>query len=273
MPELPEVETVCQHLKQHILSAKITEVELFRTGLRYPFPTELDAELAGRQIIAIERRAKYILCHFAHQQSLILHLGMSGRIRVVDTELARTTHEHVRLWLEDGRYVSFTDPRRFGILLLVPTLEWQKHALIQHLGIEPLDAAFDGAYLFALCQARKAPIKSLLMQQNLLVGVGNIYASESLFRACIQPLRPAKNMALEECVRLVETIKEVLEEAIAAGGSSLRDYRQADGSPGFFQQQLLVYGRQRQPCHVCQTIIEQCVIAGRSTFFCSQCQY
>lgn len=244
-------------------------LDIRQPRLRWPIPATVRQRLPGERIEAIERRAKYLLVH-TQAGSALLHLGMSGRLRVLAAETPIGIHDHYDWQLDSGRVLRYTDPRRFGCLL------WQApgrtHALLAGLGPEPLSDALDGAYLKARATGRKVPIKSFLMDQKIVVGVGNIYASEALFAARIHPLRSAGAVSLQRYVRLAEAVKHILAYAIERGGTTLRDFLSPDGAPGYFEQELFVYGRAGQACRVCGTPIRNRVIGQRSTFFCPVCQ-
>ncbi len=238
--------------------------------LRWPVPPDLDAQLRGRRVAGVSRRGKYILIDLADTH-LLLHLGMSGSLSVVDTDTSPRKHDHVDILLGDGRALRLHDPRRFGALLLVPGLP-EQHPLLRDLGPEPLDAAWTGAALWCATRGRTAPIKTVIMDAHTVVGVGNIYASEALFRAGIRPGTPAQRLSRPACERLVAAIRETLQEALAAGGSSLRDYVQANGELGCFQLEHRVYGRDGQPCLACGGEIRMARMGQRSTFWCPRCQ-
>ena len=269
MPELPEVETTCRGIRPHVTGAILKKVLVRNARLRVPVPENLEQILGGQTLNTITRRAKYMLFNFP-TGSLIVHLGMSGSLRIVETDEPAGIHDHVDLVFEK-QAVRLRDPRRFGLVV------WQagnglEHPLLSRLGIEPLSSEFDGACLHALCHNRRMPIKQVLMDGHRIVGVGNIYASESLFRAQIHPLEPAGNLSLQHCTHLVTAIREILAAAIQAGGSTLRNFVGGDGQPGYFQQYYNVYGRKDQPCHRCMAPIQRIVLGQRSTFFCPECQ-
>lgn len=271
MPELPEVETVRRGLLPMLEGRRIW-IETRRPDLRFPLPPDLALRCAGRTVLGIDRRAKYLMIRLEGDLVLMLHLGMSGRIAMVPTDHPLGPHDHVIIDTDDDRRIVFHDPRRFGMLDLVETGALPMHRLIRHLGYEPLDPAFDGAALDRLLAGKRCSIKAAIMDQRLVVGVGNIYACEALFRARISPKRSAASVVGVRASRLVPAIKAVLSDAIAAGGSSLRDYVQASGELGYFQHRFAVYGRAGQPCPACdcgqpegvRRIIQQ----GRSTFYC-----
>lgn len=271
MPELPEVETIRRglvpRLEGHTLSGALCRV----AGLRQPLPAGLNDLLAGQRLHAVERRAKYLLLR-CDNGTLILHLGMSGYLRVVDGELPPGKHDHLDLLFSDGQALRFNDARRFGLLLWT-TDDPQHHPLLSGLGPEPLGADFTGDYLHERARGRTASIKTLIMDQRIVVGVGNIYASEALFLAGIHPARAAGRISRERYRRLVDVIRSVLGEAIAAGGTTIRDFSDSDGKPGYFALSLRVYGREGEACPRCGGKIRQERIGGRSSFFCPLCQH
>lgn len=269
MPELPEVETTRRGLSPHLLERAIHGVILRRSELRWPIPDEVAALLPGQRIVDVRRRAKYLLLD-TEAGSALLHLGMSGSLRVLPGDTPLRAHDHVDISLDNGRLLRFNDPRRFGSLLWQPP--GQVHPLLQGLGPEPLDDAFDGDYLFQRSRGRKAPIKTFLMDQAVVVGVGNIYAAESLFRAGISPLREAGKVSRERYVRLAEAVKQILQHAITRGGTTLRDFISPDGAPGYFEQELWVYGRDGQPCRACGRPLKHATIGQRASVWCGSCQ-
>jgi formamidopyrimidine-DNA glycosylase len=278
MPELPEVETVMRGLAAKLAGHVIRRVEVRREGLRFPFPPGLERRLAGARVGGFRRRAKYILMRLEGGTSVLIHLGMSGRILIGRAGRNETMpHEHLVLETEDGWRVGFVDPRRFGAVDLVPTEEEDTHRLLSGLGPEPLGDDFTPAVLAAALKGKRTPIKAALLDQTVVAGLGNIYACEALFRAGISPNRLAGTVQGTRAVRLVTAIKETLREAIAAGGSSLRDYVQPDGELGYFQHAWKVYGREGEPCEHCPgppacAGIRRIVQAGRSTFYCPRTQ-
>ncbi|WP_028840398.1 bifunctional DNA-formamidopyrimidine glycosylase/DNA-(apurinic or apyrimidinic site) lyase [Thermomonas fusca] len=274
MPELPEVETTRRGLLPHVVGQRVAHVRLRRPDLRWPIPREVEELLPERRIDAIRRRAKYLLLD-TDAGSALLHLGMSGSLRVLPEDTPVRAHDHVDIALESGRVLRFNDPRRFGCLL------WQApgevHPLLAGLGPEPLSDAFDGAafngdYLFDLSRGRKAPVKTFLMDQSVVVGVGNIYAAEALFTAGISPLRAAGKVSRDRYAALAEAVKAILGHAIARGGTTLRDFISPDGAPGYFEQELLAYGRGGQPCPRCGRALKQASIGQRATVWCGFCQ-
>jgi formamidopyrimidine-DNA glycosylase len=273
MPELPEVETVCRALAANLLGAHIARVEVRRRDLRVPVPARLEKALRGRTLKRVARRAKYIHFYFDDSQVLIAHLGMSGRLSLYKEAPAKyLRHDHVVIEWTDGRVLVFNDARRFGLMVLSREQELGRHPLFKSLGPEPLDDAWNGSSLYEVLKGSGAPVKSAIMDQTRLVGVGNIYACEALFAAEIHPLRKACDVTRKEAGALARAIRNVLEEAIASGGSTLRDYVRPEGLAGYFQHHFRVYGRQKQPCVVCGGPIRVIRQSGRSTFFCSHCQ-
>lgn len=278
MPELPEVETVCRGLAHALVGSRITALDVHRAGLRFPFPKDLKKNVVGQKITGIARRAKYILMALDGGKTLLLHLGMSGRLVLDNGKTPKQKHDHVVFWFGAKKRVLFNDPRRFGMLDCVSSNAIPAHKLLHALGPEPFDKTFSPAYLYAACKGKKQAIKLAIMDQCLVVGVGNIYASEALFYAGINPKRAAGSVTEKECAALVAAIRKVLKRAIDAGGSSLRDYVQADGELGHFQNEFAVYGRTGEKCKNCTCAIKktggikQITQGGRSTFFCPQKQ-
>jgi formamidopyrimidine-DNA glycosylase len=270
MPELPEVETTMRALAARLRGRRITVLVQRRPDLRFPLPERLAERVVGRRLLGFARRAKYILAHLDDRNSLVLHLGMSGRL-LFDGPSAGP-HEHLTFHFDDASVLRFVDPRRFGMLDLAPTLRLETHPRLVGLGLEPLDPGFDGAALAAALPGRQSALKLALMDQRLVVGVGNIYACESLFRARLSPLRRAGHLRPREATRLAAALRAVLTEAIDAGGSSLRDYVQTDGQLGVFQDRFAVYGLGGRPCQVCGQAVRRLVLANRATFHCPRCQ-
>ncbi len=270
MPELPEVETTRRGIEPHIQGQLVSDVIIRHHQLRWPIPRGLKAKLVGHKVQSVSRRAKYLLIGFDHG-TLILHLGMSGSLRIIDGALPAEKHDHLDILFDHGKALRLTDPRRFGCAL------WsndnpQQHELIAHLGPEPLSTDFNGEYLYRQSRGRKSTIKQFIMDGKIVVGVGNIYASESLFLAGINPKRIAGKVSRERYDKLTEAIKQVLSAAIKQGGTTLRDFVGGDGKPGYFAQQLNVYDRKDEPCPVCGTPIRQFVLGQRSTYYCPKCQ-
>lgn len=270
MPELPEVETIRRGLAPLIVGRAITGVVLRTPRLRWPLDRRLRTLLPGRRVEALERRAKYLLLRCT-DGTLLVHLGMSGRLCVCPADLAPGRHDHADLVFDDGSCLRFTDPRRFGAILWCAAAE--EHPLLAGLGPEPLSAALTGDYLAERAAGRRVAVKSFIMDQRVVVGVGNIYASEALFRAGIDPARPAGRISGERYARLAGAIRAVLEEALAAGGTTLRDFRDGQGNPGYFAVQLQVYGRAGQPCPHCAAPIRCRRIGQRSSYYCPRCQH
>ncbi|TCZ84261.1 bifunctional DNA-formamidopyrimidine glycosylase/DNA-(apurinic or apyrimidinic site) lyase [Lysobacter sp. N42] len=268
MPELPEVETTRRGLAPHVTGRRVEDVVLRRPDLRWPIPPAV-LRLRGERVDAVRRRAKYLLLDTA-AGSALLHLGMSGSLRVLPGGTPLRAHDHVDLALDDGRVLRFNDPRRFGCLL------WQApgttHALLAGLGPEPLSDAFDGDYLYRASRGRRAPVKTFLMDQAVVVGVGNIYAAEALFMAGISPLREAGRISRDRYARLADAVKAVLAHAIERGGTTLRDFISPDGAPGYFEQELSVYGRGGQPCRACGRRLRHESIGQRASVWCPACQ-
>jgi len=271
MPELPEVETIRTGLEPLLVGRCITGVICHRANLRYPLPDL--SNLVGSRIRSVRRRAKYLLFEPEHRnQTLVWHLGMTGQFHVLPHHAKAGMHEHVHIELSDGQSLRYRDARRFGYAGLLPSTQLEMHAWFNKLGPEPLSDAFNGDHLTSLCAGRKAPIKNIIMDASIVVGVGNIYASESLFRAGIHPAKAAGRISSARLALLVETIKVVLAEAIEAGGSTISDFVHADGKPGYFAHQFQVYGRAGKKCLHCERTIKRITQAGRSSFLCSFCQ-
>ena len=282
MPELPEVETVRAGLAPAMEGHRIARAEVNRPDLRWPFPDRMADRLTGAGVRQLRRRSKYILADLDTGESLLIHLGMSGRMTVSGDPLGRFVHDHpaaqkhdhVVLHMDNGARITFNDARRFGAMDLMPTATAEAHPLLAALGPEPLGNAFSEDYLVAALKGRKTSIKAALLDQKIVAGLGNIYVCEALYRAGIAPTRKAANISALRVAGLVPIIRDVLSEAIAAGGSSLRDYRQADGELGYFQHTFAVYGREGQPCRTpgCEDTIRRTVQSGRSSFHCVTCQ-
>lgn len=271
MPELPEVETVRRGLDPLLTGARLQGATVRDGRLRWGVPADLGARVAGRRIAALKRRAKYLLLPLDDGSHLLLHLGMSGQLAVVDAALPPRKHDHLDLLLDGDRALRFHDPRRFGAVLHSAEA-LASHPLLAGLGPEPLAPEFDAHYLQTRAAARSTAIKTLIMDASVVVGVGNIYAAESLFRAGIHPAAAASSLSRARCGKLVTAIRQVLSEAIDAGGTTLRDFRQADGRLGYFQQSLDVYGREGEPCSRCTQPIIRFMLNQRSSYCCSRCQ-
>lgn len=271
MPELPEVETTRRGLAPHLVGRHLRECVIRQPALRWPVPADLRTCLTGQSLTAISRRGKYLLFHF-ERNTLIAHLGMSGSLRIVSTTTPLRPHDHVDLVFEDDLCLRYHDPRRFGCLL--PTVgDPFEHPLLQTLGVEPLEPDFTGATLHMAAQGKTVVVKNLIMDSHIVVGVGNIYANEALFAAGIRPTRPAQRISAARYQRLVESIKTVLSASITAGGSTLRDYVNGNGQPGYFQLTLQVYDRTGLPCLQCGTRIRNQRVGQRGTFYCPHCQH
>ncbi|MCT6824224.1 bifunctional DNA-formamidopyrimidine glycosylase/DNA-(apurinic or apyrimidinic site) lyase [Bartonella apis] len=290
MPELPEVETVKRGLEPSFTHAKIIRVKQNRPDLRFPFPENFQSRLTGREIIGLGRRAKYLLIHLDNDETIISHLGMSGSWRIENTTLGSYYHETNKLAAHDhfemdirtpnGEFLHavYNDPRRFGFMLLTKTTELEHHKLLAHLGPEPTGNGLSGAYLNEVLHNRKAPLKAALLNQSIIAGLGNIYVCEALWRSHLSPKRKSSTLgaksaaAQKKSAILAQNIRDVINEAIEAGGSSLRDYVHADGSLGYFQHRFSVYDREGEPCPECGKAIKRIVQSGRSSFYCTHCQ-
>lgn len=282
MPELPEVETVRRGLTPAMEGAVISRAQVNRPDLRWPFPERMADRLTGAKVLQLRRRSKYILADLSTEETLLIHLGMSGRMLVSGDPLgqfvhdhpAAEKHDHVVFDMENGARVTFNDPRRFGAMDLLETATAEQHPLLVQIGPEPLGNLFTESHLVERLKPRNTPIKSALLDQKIVAGLGNIYVCEALFRAGIHPARRTRNIAAARIATLVPIIREVLRDAIEAGGSSLKDFRQADGELGYFQHSFDVYGREGEPCRSadCDATIQRVVQSGRSSFYCPSCQ-
>lgn len=268
MPELPEVETTKRGLESFLLGATIESIDVRNGRLRWPISNEVYA-LESRQVLRILRRGKYIILEFDNG-AMIIHLGMSGSMRIAEPDAELKKHDHVIFYLSSEKQIRFNDPRRFGSVLWAK--DWTKHELIKSLGPEPLTDDFNTHYLYSLAKQRKLPIKQFIMNSHIVVGVGNIYANEALYLAGIHPKRAVNNISLRRMGVLVEKIKLVLDNAIQQGGTTLKDFVGSDGKPGYFQQQLFVYGRGGLACKYCEQILEEFRMSNRTTVFCKKCQ-
>jgi formamidopyrimidine-DNA glycosylase len=281
MPELPEVETTRRGVEPHVVGHRVRALVVHEPRLRWRVPASLPAKVAGATVTAAQRRAKYLLFPLEGDAltggdtespaTLLVHLGMSGNLRVLPAATPRLTHDHFDLVLDSGETLRFNDPRRFGSLHLIEG-DPSHHPLLRHLGPEPLEAGFDGGTLWRASRKRRVAVKQFIMGAKVVVGVGNIYASEALFRAGIRPGRQAGGLTRAECDRLAAAIRSVLAKAIAVGGTTLRDYVGVDGNPGYFRQKLFVYERAGEPCRKCGTPVRQRVQGQRSTYWCPACQ-
>ncbi|WP_293368659.1 bifunctional DNA-formamidopyrimidine glycosylase/DNA-(apurinic or apyrimidinic site) lyase [Nevskia sp.] len=271
MPELPEVETVRRGVEPHVLGRRIVAVTVRDARLRWPVPADFAAFARGQRIDAVSRRGKYLIFALNGGDRIIVHLGMTGRVLVLDSDHPVVKHDHLDLQLDNGRLLRYHDPRRFGAVLPWPKAE-AGHVLIDALGPEPLSDAFSGNHLYRCSRNKKAAVKTFVMDGQIVVGAGNIYAAESLFRAGIRPTRAAGRVSRVEYARLADAIRAVLAEAITQGGTTLRDFAGADGASGYFQQDLYVYGREGQPCRVCGTEIKGIRLGNRASCWCPGCQ-
>ena len=270
MPELPEVETIRRGIEPHVVGRNIDRVVVRDRRLRWPIARGFEKQLAGRAIRAVERRGKYLLLDLGGDR-VILHLGMTGNLSLQEPGRPLRKHDHLDLELSGDLVLRFHDPRRFGAALFWPARQRQ-HALMRNLGPEPLTEAFNAEYLTRLARGRSAPVKNFLMDGRVVVGVGNIYAVEALFRAGIRPMRRAGRVTRAEYAALVHAVRAVLNDAIAAGGTTFRDFRDSNGEPGYFVQKLFVYDRAGQPCRRCRAPIKRLAIGQRSSYYCPRCQ-
>ena len=268
MPELPEVETIKRGIQPYLEGVSIVSILVRNPNLRWPVSQEIN-DIAGQHVLNVHRRAKYIIISL-EKGSILVHLGMSGSLRILTKQEARLKHDHIEMVLDSGNLIRFNDPRRFGCWLW--TTDWPAHKLIHHLGPEPLTNAFSLDYLYALARARNTSIKQLIMDNRVVVGVGNIYANEALFLSRIHPKRAANRISKKRLSALVDNIRGVLSAAINQGGTTLRNYVGSDGKPGYFKQQLFVYGRKGQACRCCTNELKGIRQNGRSTVYCSYCQ-
>lgn len=274
MPELPEVETTLRGIRPHITAKTIAKVNIRQFKLRWPIHPDLADIVIGQKVQNCERRAKYLIIQL-QTGILLIHLGMSGSLRILTGDDARIAtpdkHDHLDIVFSDGMVLRYHDPRKFGAVLWFTGIA-EHHPLLEKLGPEPLSETFNADYLFHKLQTMKRAIKLALMDNAVVVGVGNIYANESLFRSAISPYRPANQITRQECMQLVETIQAVLQRAIDTGGSTLRDFVNSDGKSGYFQQEYMVYGRHNQPCLQCGQLIQKDTLGQRGTFYCHYCQ-
>jgi len=270
MPELPEVETTRRGLSPLVVGHRIAATRIYDRRLRWPVPRALEKNLTGRKIAAVDRRSKYLLFRVG-RETLLVHFGMTGSLQAFKCAPPRTTHDHFDIVLDSGITLRYRDPRRFGALLWLSSPA-DAHPLLASLGPEPFDPACDARYLWTATRRRKTAIKLALMDNALITGVGNIYANESLFRAGIRPTIPAYRVSRPRFARLIGAVRETLEDAIAKGGSTLRNYVDSRGEPGYFQLDYFVYGREGLPCRVCRTAIKSIRQGGRATYYCPHCQ-
>lgn len=270
MPELPEVETIKCGILPHILNQTITEVLVRQPKLRWEIQADIQEKLVGRKVKQVSRRAKYLLIE-TNDGTIILHLGMSGSLRILEQTTPPKKHDHVDITFANNIMLRFNDPRRFGAMLWTAENP-EQHVLLKNLGLEPFDKKFTGHYLWQLAQNKTTPIKSFIMDNKIIVGVGNIYATEALYMANILPTSPAKTISKERMNELVKMIKQVLQSAIKKGGTTLKDFVNSEGKPGYFVNQLRVYGRAGLPCLTCQTTLKSIIIGQRNSVFCPRCQ-
>lgn len=271
MPELPEVETTRRGIEPHLLTKSIKKVIIRQPKLRWPIPEQLTKDLLNQAVKSVKRRGKYLLINVANG-TVIIHLGMSGSLRICAQKLPHEKHDHFELVLDNDNSLRLRDPRRFGAVLWTEGIA-EKHPLLVNLGPEPFDPIFSGCFLHEKAQGRKLPIKTFIMDSKIVTGVGNIYASEALFLAGIHPKRAAGNVSLKRLQKLAGAIIEILQKAIEQGGTTLKDFVNESGKPGYFQQQLTVYGREGESCLKCSAPIKKMVLGQRSTFYCSNCQH
>ncbi|MBS3804308.1 MAG: bifunctional DNA-formamidopyrimidine glycosylase/DNA-(apurinic or apyrimidinic site) lyase [Oleiphilaceae bacterium] len=269
MPELPEVETTRQGIAPHMEGRRIEKITVRDRRLRWPIPEDLPGRMTGQQVLAVDRRGKYLLFRFP-QGSAIVHLGMSGSLRLITDQSPPLRHDHVEVILDQGTTLRYNDPRRFGCWLWAE--DPYQHPLLASLGPEPLDTTFSGPYLHRLSQGKTTPVKHFLMDSRTVVGVGNIYANEALFKAGIHPRRSAGRISRDRYTLLAQAIRETLSAAILMGGTTLRDFINSDGKPGYFSQSLQVYGRGGAPCHQCAAQLKEIRMSQRTTVYCGQCQ-
>jgi len=270
MPELPEVETTLRGIAPHVQGRRIERLLIRERRLRYQIPADTEDKVRGQRIFAPRRRGKYLLLEL-DRGTILIHLGMSGSLRILPANTAPGKHDHIDLCLDGGDCLRLRDPRRFGVFFWIPG-PTENHRLLAHLGPEPLEPGFDGDYLYEISRGRRCSVKAFLMDSKTVVGVGNIYASESLYLAGIHPARPCNRVGLLRYRRLARQVRRVLTEAIVQGGTTIRDFVQKDGNPGYFSLSLKVYGREGKRCPGCGTPIRQRRIGQRSSFYCVQCQ-
>ena len=274
MPELPEVQTVVNGIKSKINKHKILRFKKYISKLRYPIQKNLSSKVESSTVTNVFRRAKYIIINLSNNRSLVIHLGMSGRIIIVKNNKKKFKHTHFSILFDKNLVFQFIDPRRFGYIFVTETASLERHRFFVNLGVEPLIRQFNDRYLLNVTKNKKSPIKNIIMNQKYIVGVGNIYASEALFMSGIHPFRLGKDITKRDCVKLVRAIKSVLKKSIKLGGSSINDHTMVSGKMGYFQNKLYVYGKEGSKCakRSCQSPIIRIVIAQRSSFYCSECQ-
>lgn len=273
MPELPEVEVLRRSLEPHLVGDRIERVEVLNPSLREPVDVErLRRDARGREVTRLRRRSKYLLIDLEGGRTVVVHLGMSGQLTLVAGDAPRELHEHVAFHLRSGRRLRLRDPRRFGLVFSLPTGRLEEDPHFAHLGIEPLEPGFSGETLARAAAGRRGPVKAFLMDAGVVVGVGNIYASESLYRSAVHPSRPVSRISRARWDRIAESVMAVLRQAISQGGTTLNDFADGEGRSGYFQVSLSVYDREDQPCLACGRPVRRIVQAGRSTFYCPGCQ-
>ena len=274
MPELPEVQTVVNGIKSKINKHKILRFKKYISKLRYPIQKNLSSKVESSTVTTVFRRAKYIIINLSNNRSLVIHLGMSGRIIIVKNNKKKFKHTHFSILFDKNLVFQFIDPRRFGYIFVTETASLERHRFFVNLGVEPLISQFNDRYLLNVTKNKKSPIKNIIMNQKYIVGVGNIYASEALFMSGIHPSRLGKDITKRDCEKLVRAIKSVLKKSIKLGGSSINDHTMVSGKMGYFQNKLYVYGKEGSKCakRSCQSPIIRIVIAQRSSFYCSECQ-
>ena len=274
MPELPEVQTVVNGIKSKINKHKILRFKKYISKLRYPIQKNLSSKVESSRVTTVFRRAKYIIINLSNNRSLVIHLGMSGRIIIVRNNKKKFKHTHFSIIFNKNLVFQFIDPRRFGYIFVTETASLERHRFFVNLGVEPLIRQFNDRYLLNVTKNKKSPIKNIIMNQKYIVGVGNIYASEALFMSGIHPFRLGKDITKRDCIKLVRAIKSVLKKSIKLGGSSINDHTMVSGKMGYFQNKLYVYGKEGSKCakRSCQSPIIRIVIAQRSSFYCSECQ-
>ena len=274
MPELPEVQTVVNGLKSKIINRKILRLRNNIKKLRYPIQKNLASITEGNVVMNVTRKAKYIVINLSNNQSLIMHLGMSGRIILKKNDNIVFKHTHISIYFSSNCILQFIDPRRFGYIFITSTKKIESHRFFKNLGVEPLSNTFDSNYLFNILKNKISSIKHIIMNQKYIVGIGNIYAAEALFNSGISPMRPGNTISSLECKKLVKAIKYVLEKSIKMGGSSINDHTMVTGKIGYYQNKLKVYGRSGLKCtkKSCSSVIIRIIISQRSTFYCSKCQ-
>lgn len=273
MPELPEVETITVALKKSLVGRKIVKLDIFSPKMREPLTPLLDADIVGRSIYDVRRRGRYTIIELDNLGAILMHYGMSGVVRIEGAEIPKRKHEHIFFYLDNGEVLKFECPRRFSLVKYCRLqVSGGEPTELEKLGVEPLEVEFNKEYLFAKSRKASGNVKTFIMNNEVVVGVGNIYVAESLYYAGVNPLRNPKTLTIDECGKIVENIKIILKKAIASGGSTISDYRHVDGSEGKFARELQMYGRTGENCLKCGSKIESCRIAGRSTFYCPNCQ-